>query len=82
MSQLQHTIAQQEQAIAEYGQSIVGNTRQGELIYETYAALQRLLAAVQEWKQQRGWEAVAQELRKLPKIKQINLKEKTIIVDC
>ncbi len=82
ISQLQHTIAQQEQAIAEYGQNIAEKARRGELIYENYAALQKLLEAVQEWKQQQGWEAVARELRKLPKIKQINMKEKKITVEC
>ncbi|MEK6950340.1 MAG: NFACT family protein [Nanoarchaeota archaeon] len=82
ISQLQHTLIQQEQAIVEYQQSSVENRHRGELIYENYAALQKLLAAIQEWKQQHGWEVVAQELQKLPKIKQINLKEKTIIVEC
>ncbi len=77
----QQTIQQQEQAIAGYEQSLADNTRKGEAVYEHYAALQKLLDTVKQWRLQKSWEEIAAELRKLRKIKQVNLKEKKVMVE-
>ncbi len=78
IGQLQHTIAQQEAAIVGQERALAENKRQGELLYEHYQEIQQLLTAVQEWKQERGWEKAGQELLKLSNIKEINLKEKKV----
>ncbi|MBI2662893.1 NFACT family protein [Candidatus Woesearchaeota archaeon] len=78
---LDHTINEQEEAIKKQEEAIIFNTKKGELIYERYAALQKLLEIVKELRKNRDWGEVAAELKKEKKIAKIDLKNKKIVID-
>ncbi len=78
---LEMTIASQEESLQEFGQQAAENTSKGELIYEKYASLQKLLDIVRELKKKKNWQEIAVDLKKEKKIKEINLKEKKIVID-
>ncbi|MBU1112220.1 MAG: NFACT family protein [archaeon] len=78
---IQGIINDQEKAITELEQSIELNTREGELIYEKYQNLQKLLEIVKELRKSKEWTEISKELKKEKKIKQVDLKNKKIMVD-
>ncbi len=79
---LQIRIKQQEEAIKKLEEKISQNTAKGELIYENYAPLQKLLDIIQQMRKEgREWREVTEELKKVSKIKSINLKEKKVVID-
>ncbi len=75
---LKNTIERQEDAIAMQEENIDENTQKGELIYEKYQPLQKLLDIVKEMKKTKEWNEIAKELKKEKKIKSIDLKNKKI----
>ncbi len=77
----QAVIEQQEKAILDLENKIELNTKKGELVYEKYTALQKLLEIVKELKKTKTWAEISEELKKEKKIKSINLKNKKIIID-
>ncbi len=78
---LEMTIAGQQESLAEFQKSAEENTRKAGLIYEHYAPLQKLLEIVQGLRKSKNWNEIAAELRKEKKIKEVNLKDKKIVVD-
>lgn len=78
---IQRMITEQEEAIGRLEEDINTNSRKGELIYEKYAALQKLLDIVQELKKNHDWQEIAQELRKERKIRDVDLKNKKVTID-
>lgn len=78
---LQRTSEGQKESIAALEESIALNARKGELMYENYAPLQKMLDIVKELKKTKSWEEVAQELRKEKKIRNVDLKNKKIVID-
>lgn len=81
INSLKHMIGEQEEAIVSLEQKAELNKRKGELIYERYLPLQKMLEIVKEMRKTKDWKAVAEELKKEKKIKKIDLKEKKIILD-
>lgn len=78
---LQKTILEQEEAIKHLQGNIEANSKKGELIYEKYSPLQRLLEIVKEMRKTKEWKEIAEELKKEKKIKAVDLKEKKVIID-
>lgn len=78
---LEMTIASQEESLREFHHNAAENTHRAELIYEKYAPLQKLLDIVKELKKTKNWQEIAAELKKEKKIKEVNLKEKKIVID-
>jgi len=78
---IEKTAEQQEEAIRDLQGKIENNTRKGEVIYEKYTPLQKLLDIVKELRKNKEWSEVAEELKKEKKIKGVNLKKKTIVID-
>src|SRR3989344_1314312 len=78
---LQRTMQEQEEAIKNQEEKIIIGSQKGELIYEKYTALQKLLEIVQELKKTKNWDEVAKELRKEKKITKINLEKKIITIE-
>jgi predicted ribosome quality control (RQC) complex YloA/Tae2 family protein len=78
---LEKTIDTQETAIKNQEDNIDFNTKIGELIYNNYSPLQKLLDIVKEMKKEMDWIEIAEELKKEKKISKINLKKKTIIIN-
>ncbi len=78
---LEMTIAGQEESFREFQVQAGENNRKAELIYEHYAPLQKLLEIVQGLRKTKTWQEIAAELRKEKKIREINLKEKTVMID-
>lgn len=74
-------IKEQEQAALDLENGIELNTKKGELVYEKYAQLQKLLDIVGEIKKTKSWVDIGKELRKSKKIKQVDLKKKRVVVD-
>ncbi len=78
---IEHRISEQESAIKKQEEMIELNTKKGELIYEKYQPLQKLLEIVKELRKEKGWNEVAQELKKEKKIKSVDLKNKKVTLD-
>ncbi len=74
----QAVIDSQVQAIKDLKKKIVNNTKKGELIYEHYIGIQKVLDKVTELKK-KDWKEVHKFLK--GKVKSINKKNKTIIVE-
>ncbi|MDP3990090.1 MAG: NFACT family protein [archaeon] len=78
---LNKTIATQEAAIKEQEQKIEDNSQKGELIYEKYTPLQKLLDIVKELKKENGWQEIEKELKKEKKIQSVNLIKKSVVIE-
>ncbi|MDP3734451.1 MAG: NFACT family protein [Nanoarchaeota archaeon] len=78
---LERTIAEQQQSIHELETKMSLSKQKGELIYEKYMPLQKLLEIVKELKKNKDWNEIALELKKEKKIKAVDLKHKKIIID-
>ncbi|MBU0460576.1 MAG: NFACT family protein [Nanoarchaeota archaeon] len=73
-------VNQQEEAIKKQEERIELNTKKGELIYEKYTPLQKLLDIVKELRKGKEWSEVAEELKKEKKISKVDLKNKKVII--
>ncbi len=71
----------QDEAIQKQQENIVLNTRKGEVVYENYAPLQKLLVIVKDLRKTTDWNNIAVELKKEKKIKSVDLKNKKIVVE-
>ena len=78
---VEKTIATQLAAIKKQEGLIAENTKKGELIYEKYSSLQKLLDIVRELKKEKEWSEIAAELKRERNIKKIDLKKKCVVVD-
>ncbi|MBR9683860.1 hypothetical protein GOV03_04955 [Candidatus Woesearchaeota archaeon] len=78
---IKRTINRQQEAIAKQEDNIELNNQKAETIYQQYQPLKKLLNIVQELKKTKTWQEIKQELQKEKKIKQIDLKNKKIMVD-
>ncbi|MEW5896537.1 MAG: NFACT family protein [Nanoarchaeota archaeon] len=78
---LEKTISQQEEAINTLQRNIELNSKKGELIYEKYVPLHKLLEIVKEMRKTKEWNEIAEELKKERKIKKIDLKNKSVLID-
>ena len=79
---IERMIASQEKAIGKQEKAIDLNTQKGELVYENYASLQKLIDFVNSSrKEEKEWKEIETELKRVKKIKKIDLKNKKIIVD-
>ena len=74
-------VNQQQEAIEKQESKIALNTKKGELIYEKYMPLQKLLDIVKELRKEKEWSDVAKELKKEKKIKEVDLKNKRVVLD-
>jgi len=81
INSLQMRVKIQENAISKQEQKIDENTKKGELIYEKYQPLQKMLDIVKELKKSKDWKDIEKELEKEKNIKQVDLKNKKIIVE-
>jgi len=81
ISGIKKMITEQEESIKELQEKIDRNKRKGELIYEHYPALQKLLQIVQELRKSHDWNFIEKELKKEKRIRQVNLKDKKIRID-
>ncbi len=79
--QLEHTSAEQAEAIMQLERQIQEDTRKGELIYEQYAEVQALLQKVQELKSKASWEEVKRELEKNSKVRKVDMKDKKVLLE-
>ncbi|MBU0470700.1 MAG: NFACT family protein [Nanoarchaeota archaeon] len=78
---LEKTIREQKEALESHQNKIDLNAKKGELIYEKYTQLQKLLEIVKELRKTKEWKEVEKELKKEQKIKTVNLKTRKIILD-
>ena len=74
-------IEEQEKSVKKQEKSIDRNNHKADLIYQKYQPLNKLLNIIQELKKTKEWTEIKKALQKEKKIKQINLKEKKIVVD-
>src|SRR3989338_6315736 len=79
---LERMIITQTEAMGEQEEKISLNQRKGEVIYENYSALQKLLDFVREQRKLgREWKEIEMELKKLKKIKKVDLVNKRVVVE-
>jgi predicted ribosome quality control (RQC) complex YloA/Tae2 family protein len=78
---MEYMIHEQEDAIKKQEELITENTKKGELIYEKYQPLQKLLEIVKEMRKTKDWSDIALELKKEKKIQRVDLKTKKIIIE-
>ena len=81
ISVLKRTIADQEEAIKNQESKIELYKRKGEMIYEKYQSLQKLLEIVKELKKNKSWKEISEELKKEKKISKIDLENKKITIN-
>ncbi|MFA6461791.1 MAG: NFACT family protein [Candidatus Woesearchaeota archaeon] len=74
-------LSQQQETIKSMEEQIELNKRKGELVYENYTQLQKLLEIVKEMRKSKEWKEVETELKKIKKISKVDLKNKKIIID-
>ena len=79
-SSLEKQILFQQEAIAHLQEKIVQESRKGELIYENYPELQQLLLQIQELRKASSWEETAQQIKKDKRIKNMDLREKKVMI--
>ncbi|MBI2573444.1 NFACT family protein [Candidatus Woesearchaeota archaeon] len=78
---LEKIISEQLESIRKQEEAIALNTAKGEVLYQHYTALQKLLEIVKELRKTKSWTDVGSELKKEKKIKSVDLKKKTIVID-
>ncbi len=79
---IKRMVAAQEKAIGKQEKAIELNTKKGETVYENYAPLQKIVDYVNSaLKEGKEWKEIESELKKVKKIKTIDLKNKRIIID-
>lgn len=79
---LERMILTQEAAMVEQEEKISLNQRKGEIIYENYTALHKLLDFVKEQRKLgKEWKEIETELKKLKKIKKVDLVNKRVVVE-
>jgi len=78
---LQRMVSSQEEAVQKQQDLITENSRKGELIYEKYADLQKLLDIVKEMRKSKEWREIETELKKVKKIKKVDLKDKKVVLE-
>ena len=78
---LRRMIAQQEAMIAGLQEKIMTETKKGERLYEEYAPVQELLQKVKQIKQEKGWEAVKERLKKEKPVISVNLQTKKLVME-
>lgn len=79
--QLEHTAAEQAEAIMHLERQIQEDTRKGELMYEHYQDVQALLQKVQELKSKVSWEEIKQGLEKNRKVRKVDLASKRVLLE-
>ena len=80
IKKLKHIIQEQEKTIQKLKQQETEFTKKANHIYEKYQELNSLLNKIKQAKQKLSWDEIRKELKKHKQIKQINLKEKKIIL--
>ena len=78
---IEKTISMQKEAIKKQEDKIELNTRKGEVIYEKYAKLQKMIDIVDELKKEKGWDEIKASLRKEKKIVSVDLKKKSVVIN-
>ena len=74
-------ISEQKQALLDIEKKIELNTAKGNLIYENYAKIQKLQEVVSEMKKEKSWQEIKKDLESQKKIKQVDLKQKRVVLD-
>ncbi|MEK6938773.1 MAG: NFACT family protein [Nanoarchaeota archaeon] len=78
---LRKILEAQLESIKSMEETIVENKRKGELIYEHYAQINKLLEIVKEMKKNQEWKEIEAELKKIKKISKVDLKNKKVTLD-
>mgnify|MGYP001353706351 CR=1 FL=1 len=78
---MEKMIAEQQEAISKQEEAIALNKQKGELIYEKYVPLQKLLDIVKEMRKEKEWNEIGVELKKEKNIKSVNLKDRTVSIE-
>jgi predicted ribosome quality control (RQC) complex YloA/Tae2 family protein len=79
---MQKMIMHQEEAIISQEKKIDLNTKKGETVYGNYQPLQKVLDFVESARKEgKEWKEIELELKKVKKIKSVNLRAKKIIID-
>ena len=81
ISALQKTISHQEMAIVSQEKKIELYTLKGELIYEKYNVLQKLLDIVGEMGESKEWSEIGKELKKQKKIMSVDMRGRKVVIE-
>ena len=79
---LKKIISNQGYSITKQEDKIELNKKKGEIVYENYQPLQKIINYVNSArKESKEWKEIEKELKKVKKIKSVNLKAKKIVID-
>jgi predicted ribosome quality control (RQC) complex YloA/Tae2 family protein len=81
IASLQHIESEQQQKLHDCEERTEEETKKAEWIYDHYKEIKQLLSLVEKSRASGGWQAVTETLKKMKKIKSIDLKEKKITVE-
>ena len=81
LARLQKIISMQESKINELGKSAEENTRKGELIYEKYQLLGKVLEEIKKARKTHSWKEIKEKLKSHKLIKDVNVKTGEIVVE-
>lgn len=78
---MERIVAEQEESIKKAEEAITENKRTGELIYENYASIQRMLDIVTEMRKTMEWKEIGEELKSIKKLVRVDLKSKKVVLE-
>jgi predicted ribosome quality control (RQC) complex YloA/Tae2 family protein len=78
---IEKMVKTQAAATVKLKEKIELNKQKGELIYEKYSQLQKLIDIVKELKKEKEWAEISKELKKEKKIQSVDLKKKTVCIE-
>ena len=74
-------LEEQKSTIKEQEKVVKENTKKGELIYEKYQEIDSIIKELNEIKEEHSWKEIKEKLKKHKVIKEINEKDKKIIIE-
>ena len=82
INSLKRIISNQDQSITKQESKIELNKKKGEIVYENYQPLQKILDYVNSARKEgKEWLEIEKELKKVKKIRGISLKNKKVVID-
>lgn len=78
---IERIVADQQESIKALEESISLNKKKGEVVYENYAQLQKMLEIVKEMRKAKDWAEIEKELNKVKKIVKVDLKNKKVVLE-
>lgn len=81
IEKIQKIIDKQKEKISQFQQEIEENNKKADLIYQNYKLINEILTELNKAREKYSWQEIKEKLKGHKIIKEINLKDKTILVE-